>query len=64
MIDELPAFDRQVKVLAMPEAAMTRIETRTLCPLRIPRSKAFLALKVRDLYCSGEGALNLARLYG
>ena len=55
--EALPAFDRQIKGFAMPDAVLTGVETRTSSPLRIPRDhKDFQSLNVRGLYPAGEGA--------
>ena len=52
----LPAFERQIKGFAMPDAVLTGVETRTSSPLRIPRGTDFQSLNVRGLYPAGEGA--------
>jgi uncharacterized FAD-dependent dehydrogenase len=54
--EALPAFDRQIKGFAMPDAVLTGVETRTSSPLRITRGKDFQSLNVKGLYPAGEGA--------
>jgi uncharacterized FAD-dependent dehydrogenase len=52
----LPAFDRQIKGYAMPDAVLTGVETRTSSPLRITRGRDWQSLNVKGLYPAGEGA--------
>ena len=54
--EALPAFERQIKGFAMPDAMLTGVETRTSSPLRITRGRDFQSLNVRGLYPAGEGA--------
>jgi uncharacterized protein len=54
--EALPAFERQIKGFAMPDAVLTGVETRTSSPLRITRGKNLQSLNVRGLYPAGEGA--------
>jgi uncharacterized FAD-dependent dehydrogenase len=54
--EALPAFERQIKGFAMPDAVLTGVETRTSSPLRITRGKGFESVNVRGLYPAGEGA--------
>ena len=54
--EALPAFERQIKGFAMPDAVLTGVETRTSSPLRITRGKDLQSLNVRGLYPAGEGA--------
>ena len=54
--EALPAFDRQIKGFAMPDAVLTGVETRTSSPLRIPRGRDHQSLNMRGLYPAGEGA--------
>jgi uncharacterized FAD-dependent dehydrogenase len=54
--EALPAFERQIKGFAMPDAVLTGVETRTSSPLRIPRGRDRQSLNVRGLYPAGEGA--------
>ena len=54
--EALPAFERQIKGFAMPDAVLTGVETRTSSPLRINRGKDCQSLNVAGLYPAGEGA--------
>ncbi|HET6719055.1 MAG TPA: hypothetical protein VFH22_05390, partial [Rhodocyclaceae bacterium] len=54
--EALPAFDRQIRGFAMPDALLTGVETRTSSPIRITRNAACQSLNVRGLYPAGEGA--------
>jgi hypothetical protein len=54
--EALPAFDRQIKGYAMPDAVLTGVETRTSSPLRITRGTDFQSVNVAGLYPAGEGA--------
>ena len=54
--EALPAFERQIKGFAMPDAVLTGVETRTSSPLRIPRGKDHQSVNVAGLYPAGEGA--------
>ena len=54
--EALPAFERQIKGFAMPDAVLTGVETRTSSPLRITRGRDFQSLNVGGLYPAGEGA--------
>jgi uncharacterized FAD-dependent dehydrogenase len=54
--EALPAFERQIKGFAMPDAVLTGVETRTSSPLRITRGKDYQSLNVAGLYPAGEGA--------
>jgi uncharacterized FAD-dependent dehydrogenase len=54
--EAIPAFDRQIRGFALPDAMLTGVETRTSSPLRIPRGKDFQSLNVRGLFPAGEGA--------
>ncbi len=54
--EALPAFERQIKGFAMPDAVLTGVETRTSSPLRLTRGKHLQSLNVRGLYPAGEGA--------
>ena len=54
--EALPAFERQIKGFAMPDAVFTGVETRTSSPLRITRGRDLQSLNVRGLYPAGEGA--------
>jgi uncharacterized FAD-dependent dehydrogenase len=54
--EALPAFEKQIKGFAMPDAVLTGVETRTSSPLRITRERDFQSLNVKGLYPAGEGA--------
>ncbi|WP_418318196.1 NAD(P)/FAD-dependent oxidoreductase [Piscinibacter sakaiensis] len=54
--EALPAFERQIKGFAMPDAVLTGVETRTSSPLRIGRGRNLQSLNVAGLYPAGEGA--------
>jgi uncharacterized FAD-dependent dehydrogenase len=54
--EALPAFERQIKGFAMPDAVLTGVETRTSSPLRITRGRDRQSLNVKGLYPAGEGA--------
>jgi uncharacterized FAD-dependent dehydrogenase len=54
--EALPAFERQIKGFAMPDAVLTGVETRTSSPLRITRGRNRQSLNVAGLYPAGEGA--------
>ncbi|MEC9362970.1 MAG: hypothetical protein VYC42_07075, partial [Pseudomonadota bacterium] len=51
-----PAFDRQIRGFARPDAVLTGVETRTSSPLRITRGEDYQSLNTRGLYPAGEGA--------
>ena len=54
--EALPAFDRQIKGFALPDAVLTGVETRTSSPLRLTRGEDYQSLNVKGLYPAGEGA--------
>ena len=54
--EAIPAFDRQIRGYARPDAVMTGVETRTSSPLRIRRGADGQSLNTRGLFPSGEGA--------
>jgi uncharacterized FAD-dependent dehydrogenase len=55
--EAIPAFDKQIKGFAMPDAVLTGVETRTSSPIRIARDEAtYESVNVRGLYPAGEGA--------
>ena len=54
--EALPAFARQIKGFAMPDAVLTGVETRTSSPLRIDRASNLQSVNVAGLYPAGEGA--------
>ena len=54
--EAIPAFDRQIRGFAMPDAVLTGVETRTSSPLRITRGDDLQSVNVKGLYPAGEGA--------
>ncbi len=54
--EALPAFERQIKGFAMPDAVLTGVETRTSSPLRITRGRDYQSINTAGLYPAGEGA--------
>ena len=54
--EAIPAFDRQIRGFALPDAVLTGVETRTSSPLRITRGDDLQSLDTRGLYPAGEGA--------
>jgi len=52
----IPAFDRQLRGFALPDAVFTGVETRTSSPLRITRGSDRQSLNLQGLYPCGEGA--------
>jgi uncharacterized protein len=54
--EALPAFERQIKGFALPDAVLTGVETRTSSPISIRRGEDFQSLNTRGLYPAGEGA--------
>jgi hypothetical protein len=54
--EALPAFDRQIRGFALPDAILTGVETRTSSPLRITRGEDMQSLNIKGLYPAGEGA--------
>ncbi|UCH52969.1 MAG: NAD(P)/FAD-dependent oxidoreductase [Pseudomonadota bacterium] len=55
--EALPAFDRELKGFALPDAVLTGVETRTSSPIRIGRDGGSLeSTTLRGLYPAGEGA--------
>ena len=54
--DAIPAFDRQIRGFALPDAVLTGVETRTSSPLRITRGDDLQSINVKGLYPAGEGA--------
>ena len=49
------AFDRQLKGFAFPEAVLTAVESRSSCPVRVPRDERYES-NIHGLYPCGEGA--------
>ena len=54
--EAIPAFERQIRGFAMPDAVFTGVETRTSSPLRVPRLRDGQSLNVTGLFPAGEGA--------
>ena len=54
--EAIPAFDRQIKGFAMPDAILTAVETRTSSPVCIRRDESLQSVSTRGLYPGGEGA--------
>ena len=54
--EAIPAFDKQIKGFAMPDALLTGVETRTSSPISIRRDKGCQSINTRGLYPAGEGA--------
>jgi uncharacterized FAD-dependent dehydrogenase len=54
--EALPAFDKQIRGFAMPDAVLTGVETRTSAPIRITRNEGCQSLNTRGLFPAGEGA--------
>jgi uncharacterized FAD-dependent dehydrogenase len=54
--EAIPAFDRQIRGFALPDAILTGVETRTSSPLRITRGDDLQSVNVQGLYPAGEGA--------
>ncbi len=54
--EAIPAFDKQIKGFAMPDAILTGVETRTSSPICIKRGKDFQSINTLGLYPAGEGA--------
>jgi uncharacterized FAD-dependent dehydrogenase len=56
MREAIPAFERQIRGYAMPDAVLTGVETRTSSPVRIKRLDNFQSVNVKGLFPAGEGA--------
>jgi uncharacterized FAD-dependent dehydrogenase len=54
--EAIPAFGRQIGGYDMDDAVLTGVETRTSCPIRVPRATDFQSSNTRGLYPAGEGA--------
>jgi uncharacterized FAD-dependent dehydrogenase len=54
--EALPAFERQIKGFALPDAVLTGVETRTSSPLRMTRGEDCQSVNVKGLFPAGEGA--------
>ena len=51
----IQAFDRQLKGFALPDAVLTGVESRSSCPVRVPRDQR-LESSIGGVYPCGEGA--------
>ena len=56
MREAIPAFDRQIRGFALPDALLTGVETRTSSPLRITRGEDYQSVNIKGLFPAGEGA--------
>jgi uncharacterized FAD-dependent dehydrogenase len=54
--EAIPAFDRQIRGFAMPDAVLTGVETRTSSPVRLPRGEDYQSRNTLGLFPAGEGA--------
>jgi len=54
--EAIPAFGRQIRGYDMEDAVLTGVESRTSCPIRVPRGEDFQSTNTRGLYPAGEGA--------
>ena len=54
--EAIPVFGRQIAGYDMADAVLTGVETRTSCPVRVPRGEDFQSTNTRGLYPAGEGA--------
>ncbi len=54
--EAIPAFDKQIKGFAMPDAVLTGVETRTSSPICIKRGDDLQSVNTQGLYPAGEGA--------
>jgi uncharacterized FAD-dependent dehydrogenase len=55
--EALPAFDKQIRGFAMPDAVLTGVETRTSSPICIRRDDVSKqSINTKGLYPAGEGA--------
>jgi uncharacterized FAD-dependent dehydrogenase len=54
--EAIPIFGRQIADYDMDDAVLTGVETRTSCPIRVPRGEDFQSTNTRGLYPAGEGA--------
>ena len=53
--EALPVFDRRLKGFALPDAVMTAVESRSSCPVRLPRDERFES-NIQGIFPCGEGA--------
>ncbi len=49
------AFDRQLRGFALPDAVLTGVESRSSCPVRVPRNE-WMEGSIPGVYPCGEGA--------
>ncbi|HVS16615.1 MAG TPA: FAD-dependent oxidoreductase [Thermoanaerobaculia bacterium] len=54
--EALPAFERQMRGFARPDAVLTGVESRTSSPIRIPRDEGLQSESTPGLFPAGEGA--------
>ena len=54
--EAIPAFGKQIRGYDMEDAVLTGVETRTSCPIRVPRGEDFQSPNTKGLYPAGEGA--------
>lgn len=54
--EALPAFDKQIRGFATPDAMLTGVETRTSSPVQIKRGQNYQSINIKGLYPGGEGA--------
>lgn len=54
--EAIPAFDRQIRGYARPDAVLTGVETRTSSPVRVRRGADGQSLNTQGLFPAGEGA--------
>ncbi len=53
--EAIPVFDRRLKGFANPDAVMTAVESRSSCPVRLPRDERYES-NILGLFPCGEGA--------
>ena len=51
----IPIFDKRLKGFALPDAVLTAVESRSSCPVRLPRDERFES-NIQGLFPCGEGA--------
>lgn len=54
--EAIPAFEKQIKGFAEPDALLTGVETRTSSPICIKRGENFQSINIQGLFPAGEGA--------
>ena len=55
--EAIPAFDKNLKGFARPDAVLIAVETRTSSPLRVSRrDQDYESVNTKGLYPAGEGA--------